>query len=140
MVKIAAFICAAVVVAGCGSTSNSSSGSGSSTSASSGGGAYGSTPAASKKTSAKTPSQVELYDNYFQPKTISGKPGAKVTVELKNEGKAEHTFTIDSQKVDDEVKPGKTAKVTFTIPKSGSMAFYCKYHKAAGMTGTLKAS
>jgi plastocyanin len=135
MAKIAALLCAAVVVAGCGSDNNKSS-----STSSSGGGGYGSKPAktSSTTTSAKTPSEIEVDDNYFKPTTVSGKPGEKVTVEVKNDGKAEHTFTIDSQKVDKELKAGDKAEVSFTIPKSGSDTFYCRYH--GGMTGKLTAA
>jgi plastocyanin len=84
--------------------------------------------------------EVELDDNYFQPKTIQGKPGDTITLELKNEGSAEHNFTIDGQSVDQDVEPGDEAEVDITIPQSGSVQFYCKYHKAEGMTGTLEAS
>lgn len=84
--------------------------------------------------------ELELDDNYFQPKTISGAPGSKVTLELKNEGSVEHNLTIDDQSVDQDVEPGDEAEVDITIPQSGSVQFYCKYHKASGMTGTLEAS
>jgi plastocyanin len=132
MVKIAALLCAAVVIAGCGSDNNSNS----STSSASGGGGYGSKPATT--TSAKTPGEIEVDDNYFKPTTVTGKPGEKVTLELKNEGKAEHTFTIDSQKVDKELHGGDKAEVSLTIPKSGTDTFYCRYHM--GMTGKLSAA
>src|SRR3954452_14059147 len=87
-----------------------SSSSASNTSASSGG--YGK-PASTNKTTAVSNSgsgktEIEMYDNYFGPKTINGKPGSTVTVELKNEGKNEHNFKIDGQKAADaDVQPGK---------------------------------
>jgi len=82
-----------------------------------------------------------MYDNYFKPKTISGKPGSTVKIELKNEGKSEHNFKIDSQKAADaDVEPGKDASVSVKIPASGSVAFYCEYHKGLGMVGVVKAS
>jgi plastocyanin len=149
MIKITAMLAALVLgLAACGSSDDknaSSSGTSASdtSSSDSSGGAY-SKGAAS--TSSKTASEsegsneVEMYDNYFDPKTITGKPGAKVTIELKNEGSAEHTFTIDSENVDEEIEGGEDGKVTVTIPKSGSLEFYCKYHKGLGMTGTLKAT
>ena len=136
-------------LAACGSSGGNSS-SASSSSAASGsttansGGGYGS--GSSKKSTANTSSsssgatEVEMYDDYFKPKTITGKPGATVKVELKNDGNNQHNFRIDGQKADADLSPGKKATVDVVIPKSGSVQFYCEYHKGLGMVGTVKAS
>jgi plastocyanin len=81
--------------------------------------------------------RLALEDNTFDPATIEGEPGSKVQLDLENTGKAEHTFTVDSQKIDEEVEPGATATVSVTIPDSGSVEFYCRYHRGGGMVGTL---
>jgi plastocyanin len=81
--------------------------------------------------------EVELDDYYFEPTVLKGKPGQKVTLELENEGKVEHNFSIASQGVDQDVEAGEDAKVTVTIPKSGALSFFCKYHKSMGMAGAL---
>ncbi len=36
-----------------------------------------------------------------------------------------------------DVEPGEEGEVTVTVPKSGTLTFYCKYHRDRGMTGTL---
>ena len=115
----------ALGLAACGggsSSSNESSGSG------------GSAESGSGKT------EVELDDDYFDPKTITGDPGKTVTLELKNEGNNEHNFTLSAQSVDQDVEAGEEAEVTVTIPKSGSLTFYCKYHQSQGMEGMLQSS
>jgi plastocyanin len=82
-----------------------------------------------------------MVDDAFQPKAITGKAGSTVKVELKNIGTHEHNFKIDSQKgADADVEPGKSATVTVTIPTSGSVQFYCEYHKGLGMVGRVKAA
>ena len=81
--------------------------------------------------------EVELDDFYFKPTVLEGKAGEKVTLELKNEGNTEHSFTIDSQGIDKDIQPGDEAEVTVTIPKSGVVSFYCKFHKSSGMAGAL---
>jgi plastocyanin len=81
--------------------------------------------------------KVELDDFYFEPTVLKGKPGQRVTLELENEGKEEHNFSIDSQTIDKDLEAGEDAKVTVTIPKSGLVSFYCKYHKSMGMAGAL---
>jgi len=84
--------------------------------------------------------KVEIDDYYFSPTLLKGKPGQKVTLELENEGSVEHSFTIDSQSIDKVIAPGKDVKVTVTMPKSGSVSFYCKFHKSSGMAGALVTS
>lgn len=84
--------------------------------------------------------EVELDDDYFEPKTITGDAGETLTLELKNEGSNEHNFTLDEQSVDQDVETGEEAEVTVKVPKSGKLTFYCKYHRSQGMTGTLGSS
>jgi plastocyanin len=108
-------------------------------------GGYGGSSSGSKSSSTESASsggktEVEMDDYYFDPKVIKGKPGETVTLELKNEGKTDHNFTVDGQGIDTTVSPDASAEVSVTIPKSGSVAFYCKFHKSQGMTGMLEAS
>ena len=137
MKKITALMAiGSLALAACGSSSSDDTGTvvSAKPATSSSGGAYGSS--AKKSTS----DEVEMYDNYFDPKTITGAPGSTVKVELKNEGKAEHNFKIDGQKADADVEAGEDSSVDVVIPKSGSVQFYCEYHKGLGMVGTVKAS
>lgn len=121
-------------LAACGSSSNDSSSP--SSSAAAAGGGYGSSAA-----STSSSQTVQMYDNYFGPKTITGKAGSTVKIKLKNVGSREHNFKIDSQKqADADIKPGKGATVSVKIPASGSVQFYCEYHKGLGMVGTVKAA
>jgi plastocyanin len=140
-VVIVAFGVLLLTAAGCGGKYGSSSNSQSSTTKSGSGGGQKSIAGVNvndhgtKSVSGKT--EVELDDFYFKPTVLQGKPGEKVTLELKNEGKVEHTFTIDSQNIDQDLQPGDTAEVTVSIPKSGVVSFYCKFHKSSGMAGAL---
>jgi len=84
--------------------------------------------------------EVELDDYYFEPTVLKGKPGTKVTLELKNEGSVEHNFSLAAQGIDKDLEAGETAKVAVTIPKSGEISFYCKYHKSMGMAGALEST
>lgn len=134
----------AVAAAGCGSGYGGSKSS--SSQPASGGGSGGQVNAAgvqannhgTKTASGET--KVEMDDYYFSPTLLKGKPGQKVTLELENEGSVEHSFTIDSQSIDKVIAPGKDVKVTVTMPKSGSVSFYCKFHKSSGMAGALVTS
>ena len=84
--------------------------------------------------------KIELDDYYFSPTILKGKGGQQIRVELENEGSVEHSFTIDSQGIDKVIAPGEDAKVTVTLPASGSLSFYCKFHKSSGMAGALVTS
>ena len=82
--------------------------------------------------------EIEMYDNFFEPTILEGKPGQKVTIELKNEGKAAHTFTVSEQSIDQEVEPADEAEVDITFPESGELTFVCKFHQSSGMVGALE--
>jgi plastocyanin len=124
----------AAAVAGCGGYSKSKAG------GESGGGkktiaGVSANDHGSKSVSGST--EVELDDFYFNPTVLKGKAGSQVTLELKNESSTEHNLTIDAQGIDKDVEAGEDAKVTVTIPQSGEISFYCKYHKSRGMAGAL---
>lgn len=144
MKTLTALVVAAIAIAGCGSSSSSSNSSTTKAASSSGsGGAYGgaANTTASNTSSGSGSTNVTMNDDYFGPKVISGKPGSTVTVKLKNVGSNEHNFKIDGQaKADADVKPGATGTATVKIPTSGTVQFYCEYHKGLGMVGTVKAS
>jgi len=84
--------------------------------------------------------EVDMYDYYFEPTVLKGKPGQKVTIELKNEGQTAHTFTVSAQSVDQEVQPGDEAEADVTFPQGGQVTFVCKFHKNMGMVGALEPS
>ena len=138
---VAAFLLL-LAAAGCGSSSSGSEG-GTTTEATGGGGGQKTIAGlkandhGTKAVEDNGKTEVELDDFYFEPTVLEGKPGEKVTLELKNEGQTEHSFTIDSQGVSQDVQPGDEAEVTVTIPKSGAVSFYCKFHKSSGMAGAL---
>jgi plastocyanin len=138
-VVIIAGVLLVLAAAGCGSSSSNSSG-GTTESESGGGGQRTIAGVKANDHGTKTASKeidVELDDFYFEPTVIQGKAGQKVTLELENEGQTEHSFTLDAQNIDKTIEPGEDAKVTVTIPASGAVSFYCKFHKSSGMAGAL---
>ena len=84
--------------------------------------------------------EVELDDYYFDPTILKGTPGQKVELELKNEGKTTHTFTIAEQSINKEIQPGDETEVEVTFPKSGALKFVCTFHQSQGMVGALVTS
>ena len=83
--------------------------------------------------------EIEMYDDYFEPTVLKGKPGQKVELELKNEGENPHTLTISDQSVDKEIQPGDEGEVEVTFPQSGQLEFVCRFHESKGMIGALQA-
>ncbi|MGZ4681354.1 MAG: cupredoxin domain-containing protein [Acidimicrobiales bacterium] len=83
---------------------------------------------------------LEADDNFFTPTFTQFVPGAVVTVQLKNGGTHEHTFTLADGTVDQSLSPGQTAEVKVTIPASGTASFFCKIHRSSGMQGAFYTS
>ncbi|MFN8036577.1 MAG: cupredoxin domain-containing protein [Acidimicrobiia bacterium] len=80
--------------------------------------------------------EVEAYDFYFEPTYVKVAPGATVSVELKNSGKMQHTFTVDGQ-VDQTLDPGAKAEVQVHAPADGVLRYYCRFHSGSGMQGAI---
>jgi plastocyanin len=81
--------------------------------------------------------EVELNDDYFNPKVITIPNGRKTTLKLKNEGKKEHTFTVEKLSIDAEVQP-RTEKTIIVEPKTpGTYELICRYHFKEGMVGKV---
>jgi plastocyanin len=145
-----------LVAAACGKSSNSSGGSPSpsagspspSESESSGNGGGGTITIGSDQAnnkgsedvSGEASVEVEMDDFYFKPTVLTGTPGQKVTLELKNEGSALHNFSLPDQSLDQDVQPDGSGTVSVTFPQSGFLEFFCKFHKATGMVGELTTS
>jgi len=96
----------------------------------------------SKEVDNVTSVEVEMDDFYFGPTVLTGTPGQKLTIELKNESKAGtlHNFTLSDQNIDQDVQADQSTEVTVTFPQSGFLEFFCKYHKSSGMVGELTTS
>jgi uncharacterized cupredoxin-like copper-binding protein len=81
--------------------------------------------------------EVELYDDYFNPKVITIPNGKTTKFILKNKGKKEHTFTVEKLRIDAEVQPGKEKTITVKPIKSGTYELICRYHLQEGMVGKV---
>jgi len=92
-----------------------------------------------KDVSGQSSVEVELDSFYFEPTVIKGTAGAQIKLELSNDSTIVHNLSLTDQKVDQDVLPDQSMDVTVTIPQSGFVEFFCKYHKAQGMVGELTA-
>ena len=81
--------------------------------------------------------EVELNDDYFNPKVITIPNGRTTTLILKNQGKKEHTFTVEKLGIDAEIQPGTEKTITMKPEKPGTYELICRYHFQEGMVGKV---
>lgn len=82
---------------------------------------------------------LEADDYAFQPTSLQGTPGQRLTVDLRNASGTLHNLSLPEQKLDVDVPPQGTVRVEVVFPPSGSVRFFCKFHEAMGMHGALHA-
>ena len=83
---------------------------------------------------------IELKDFFFEPTVLHGAPGQQVTFTLQNTSENPHTFTTADMSADIEVQPGMIAEGRVTLPRSGNLSFFCRFHKEQGMAGGFNVS
>jgi len=81
--------------------------------------------------------EVELNDDYFNPKDITIPAGTTTKLILKNKGVKVHTFTVSKLGIDTEVQPGKEKIITVEPKQPGTYELICKYHYQEGMVGKV---
>ncbi len=80
--------------------------------------------------------ELEASDFFFAP-TCVAVAGGRLTVTVKNDGKALHNFSITGLGIDRDVQPGQTITVTVPFEGSAPLPFFCKFHIGAGMQGAF---
>lgn len=81
--------------------------------------------------------EVELNDDFFNPKVITIPQGKTVVLALKNNGVKEHTFTVEKLGIDYELKPKQIKIVTVEPKMPGTYELICRYHAKEGMVGQV---
>jgi len=81
--------------------------------------------------------RVKLNDDYFNPNVITIPIGKKTNLILKNQGKKEHTFTVEKLGIDVEIQSGKEKSITVEPEKPGTYELICRYHYQKGMEGKV---
>jgi plastocyanin len=93
-----------------------------------------------KGTATATGNAIELdqRDYSYTPTFVKISAGASaITVTVKNMGSVQHTFTVPAEQIDKVLNPGDSVTVTVTIPGSGAILFYCRFHQTLGMQGAF---
>jgi plastocyanin len=91
-----------------------------------------------KDVTGMTTLSVEADNYYFEPTVLKGTPGQRLTLTIENDTGTNHNFSIDAQHVNTDVDAKHDETVTVTFPPSGTLSFFCEYHKARGMAGGLQ--
>ena len=82
--------------------------------------------------------EVEVDSFYFNPTVFTAKAGDKLKLTLTNDSKTVHNFSVPELKIDRNIPAGGKTTLTVTFPKSGTLVFFCKFHRASGMIGGLQ--
>jgi len=72
---------------------------------------------------------------YYEPTCVKAKGTLSVTI--KNVGDVLHNFSITSLGISKDIEMGKSVTVSVQLPSSGTLPFFCKYHKTSGMQGAF---
>jgi plastocyanin len=75
---------------------------------------------------------------YFKPTILTGSASQSITLEIKNEGTVPHNFSIESLGVDVTIDPGSSQEVDVKFPATGTVEFFCSFHRSLGMVGELE--
>jgi len=82
---------------------------------------------------------IEAMDNFFTPTILRGAPGVKVLVLLRNGGAVTHNFTLPGSDISRDIGPGDLREANVTFPASGSLEFYCRFHRdSSQMIGAFR--
>lgn len=108
--------------------------------------AVGGSTSTSSSSSSETPADVSGQSStkmsaqnfFFTPSTLAGTAGQKLTITLDNQGPVPHNFSIDDQNISVTLQPGEQQDIQVAFPQSGSVQFYCQFHKSSGMVGQLQ--
>lgn len=98
----------------------------------------GSTPTVSASpTLAPASSSITASNFAFTPSVLAGQGGQRLTLAIRNTSSNLHNFSIATLGIDRDIPAGGSVQIDFAV-LSGSVAFFCRYHQARGMTGQLQ--
>jgi len=86
------------------------------------------------------PVTMNAQDVRFDPGIITAKPGEKIALTVSNRDAFKHNFTVTELGVNQDIEAGKSVTLVFTTRGTSDLQFFCEYHKARGMVGTLNLS
>ena len=84
---------------------------------------------------------VEAGSFYFSPTLITGPPGQQIELAVTAAGDGgTHNISLPEQSIDQDLTPTAGASLQVTMPTSGTVVFFCSFHRDRGMLGGLTAA
>ena len=84
--------------------------------------------------------RVDIEGFAFLPDRLQGEVGQFFEVRVVNPSRTRHTFTIDEFGVHYDIPLEGDATFPVLPSEPGEFTFYCKFHEAQGMTGSITVS
>jgi plastocyanin len=78
---------------------------------------------------------IDAHDFAFRPHNITVDAHGDLVLTVENRGRATHTFTTDTPKMDVVLQPGD--RRTVRLPTTAALRFYCRFHESDGMRGVV---
>jgi plastocyanin len=82
--------------------------------------------------------RLDVRDYEFRPDGVAVVAGRQATIRVTNRGKVRHNISIPAVEADIDYEPGASTNLIFVAPtETGTIEFFCKYHRDRPMTGAL---
>jgi len=92
-------------------------------------------------TSAAAPGATEVTlrvdDYFFEPKVIQGRAGQPLRLRIENAASTLHNLSAPRLGLDRDLPPKSRVEIDVTVPRSGPVEFFCKFHGPLGQQGQL---
>jgi YVTN family beta-propeller protein len=79
-------------------------------------------------------------DYYFAPTFLRGRPGQHVRLDAENLAGTLHNLSIPALGIDRDLPPLGHVALEVTVPATGPVAFFCKFHGPLGQNGQVLVS
>ena len=79
-------------------------------------------------------------DYYFAPTFLRGRPGQHLRLNVENLASTLHNLSMPSLGVDRDLPPLGHVALEVTVPATGPVAFFCKFHGPLGQNGQVLVS
>jgi YVTN family beta-propeller protein len=76
-------------------------------------------------------------DYFFEPKVIQGRAGQPLRLQIENASSTLHNLSVPRLGIDRDLPPKSRVVLDVTMPRSGRIEFFCKFHGPLGQQGQL---
>jgi YVTN family beta-propeller protein len=76
-------------------------------------------------------------DYFFEPRVIQGRAGQPLRLRIENAASTLHNLSAPGLGIDRDLPPKSRVEIDVTVPRSGPVEFFCKFHGPLGQQGQL---